>query len=69
MKKGERVMTPRFLTVKIEEIYETEKELKEAGYTEPTHLQDDNYVVRGKSLDLYHMQFAAAKKGGNNLCR
>lgn len=63
MKKGDRVMTPRFSTVKIEEIYETEKELKEAGYTEPTHLQDDNYIVRGKSLDMYHMKFAAAIKG------
>ena len=61
MKKGDYVYTPRFCTVKIEEVFESETEARENGYTEPTHYQGE-YKIVGKSLDMYHMKFAAAKK-------
>lgn len=62
MRIGDKVFTPRFCTVRIEEIFETGKEARAAGYTEPTYYEGE-YDVRGKSLDMYHMVFAAVKKG------
>lgn len=64
MKIGDKVSTPRFCTVRIEEIFETKKEARAAGYTEPTYYEGE-YDVRGKSLDMYHMVFAAVKKGSS----
>lgn len=60
IRKGDYVYTPRFCTVKIAEIFESEKEAAEHGYTEPTYYKGE-YDVLGKSLDMYHMIFAAAK--------
>lgn len=68
MKTNDRIRTPRFGIVQIREMFATEKELRAAGYTETTHYQDAEYVVLGKSLDMYHMLFAAARKE-NFLCR
>ena len=65
MQVNDTVWTPRFCNVKIKAIFKTEDELREAGYTEPTHLKNDSYVVLGKSVDMYHMQFAAAVKTGD----
>lgn len=62
MKKGDYVNTPRFLRVRIEHVFSTEKKAREQGYTEPTHFIDDDYGILGKSLDLYHMKFAAYRK-------
>ena len=63
MKKGDYVQTPRFLRVKIEDVFDSEKEARKAGYTETTHYWDDpEYGVYGKSLDMYHMVFAAFRK-------
>lgn len=63
MEKGDYVNTPRFLRVKIEEMYDNETEAKNAGYTETTHYWDDpEYGVYGKSIDMYHMKFAGFKK-------
>lgn len=64
MNKGDYVRTPRFLTVKIEEVFASREEAAQAGYTEPTHYRhnhNDGYDVLGKSLDMYHMEFAAVK--------
>lgn len=61
MKKGDRVYTPRFCNVTIKEVFESESEARENGYTEPTYYKGD-YVVLGKSIDMYHMVFAAAKR-------
>lgn len=61
MKKGDYVYTPRFCTVKIEEVFESEMEARESGYTEPTYYQGE-YEILGESLDMYHMKFAAVKK-------
>lgn len=67
IKIGMYIHTPRFLTVKIENLYTSEAAAIAAGYQEPTHYewQDSQYIVDGvhnvlgKSLDLYHMEFAA----------
>lgn len=67
IKIGMYIHTPRFLTVKIENLYTSEAAAIAAGYQEPTHYewQDSQYIVEGvhnvlgKSLDLYHMEFAA----------
>ena len=64
MKKGARVETPRFCTVKIEEVFETQTEAMAAGFTEPTFYENPEYGILGKSLDLYHMEFAAFRKKG-----
>ena len=58
MKKGDLVFTPRFCTVRIEEVFESAKAAADAGYTEPTYYQGE-YGVAGKSIDEYHMVFAA----------
>lgn len=65
MKKGDYVHTPRFLTVRIEEVYDSEAQARTAGYKEPTHYENAEYGILGKSLDLYHMEFAAYKKQRN----
>lgn len=62
MRKGDRVYTPRFCTVEIKEVFENRDAAFNAGYTEPTYYQDAEYDIRGKSLDLYHMTFAAYHK-------
>ena len=62
MKVGDRVNTPRFCTVKIEEIFSSVFDALENGYTEPTYYADKEFVVVGKSLDMYHMEFAAYRK-------
>ena len=65
MKKGDWVNTPRFLNVEIKEVFENISQAYEAGFKEPTHYRSDEYDVLGKSLDVYHMVFAAAKKQRN----
>ena len=62
MKVGDRVNTPRFCTVQIKEIFDDVFAAREHGYTEPTYFTDKDYVVVGKSLDMYHMEFAAYRK-------
>jgi len=61
MKKGDKIYTPRFCTVQIEEIFQSEREAKEAGYKENTYYEDGGFAVFGKSLDPYHMEFAGVK--------
>ncbi len=63
IKKGDWVVTPRFLKVRIEKVFQREETARKYGFTEPTHYRDDEYGILGKSLDLYHMIFAAYKKG------
>lgn len=60
MQKGDTVHTPRFGNVIIEDVFDTKYEARENGYTEPTYY-DGNFEVFGKSLDMYHMVFAATK--------
>lgn len=37
-------------------------EARTAGFCEPTYYKDD-HIILGKSLDMYHMEFAAVPKG------
>jgi len=61
---GDTIHTPRFLTVTIKEVFKTEKELREAGYTEPTHFDEADcpYRISGKTIGSNRMEFAAARK-------
>ena len=61
MKVGDRVNTPRFCTVRIKEVFDSREEAAQAGYKEPTFYEGE-YGVAGKSLDMYHMEFAAYRK-------
>lgn len=62
MKVDERIYTPRFCTVIIEEVFESKEEARKAGYVEPTYYHKDGYTILGKSLDMYHMLFAGVKE-------
>jgi hypothetical protein len=60
---GDQIYTPRFCTVTIKAVYEDRSKAYEDGFTEPTHYkQDPEYDILGKSLDMYHMHFAAVRK-------
>ena len=61
MKVGDSIYTPRFCTVRIKVIFENEAEARAAGYCEPTYYKGD-YIILGKSLDMYHMEFAAVSR-------
>ncbi len=63
LKKGSRVYTPRFCTVIIKEVFDTEQKAKEAGFQEPTFYEDPEYGIRGKSIDINRMEFAAFRIG------
>ena len=62
MKIGESVYTPRFCTVRIDAIFATTAMAHAAGFSEPTYYKGD-YVILGKVLDMYHMEFAAVPNG------
>lgn len=64
MKKGDYVKTPRFCTVKLEEVFENEDAARKDGYVEPTHYQyqhSDGYDILGKHTGTNRMVFAAVK--------
>lgn len=62
MKIGDKIYTPRFCTVRIKEIFESREAAQENGYGEPTYYNDTEWRIVGKSLDMYHMAFAAYRK-------
>lgn len=62
MKAQEYIKTPRFGTVYIQKVFNNKDEAFKEGYKESTHYENENYGILGKSLDMYHMQFAAYKK-------
>lgn len=62
MNIGDRVYTDRFCTVTIKEIFNSRKEAAEQGYTENAYYDGLGYVVVGRSIDMYHMEFAAYRK-------
>lgn len=62
MKIGDRYNTPRFCTVRISAMFNSRKEAEDAGYKEPTYWDNAEYGILGKSLDMYHMEFAGYKK-------
>lgn len=62
MKIDDFVYTPRFCTVRISAVFATEAEARAAGFCEPTYYKG-NHIILGKSLDVYHMEFAAVSAG------
>lgn len=62
MKIGDSVYTPRFCTVRIKAIFEDETAARAAGFCEPTYYKGD-YIILGRALYMYHMDFAAVPKG------
>lgn len=62
MKDGDRVYTPRFCTVIIERVFNNPMEAQKEGFTEPTHFHKNGWTVFGKSLDMYHMEFAGCRE-------
>ena len=62
MELGTRVSTPRFCTVTISAIFENPEDAAKSGYVEPTHTNMPDWDIKGKSIDMYHMEFAAIKK-------
>lgn len=64
MKIGDSVYTFRFCTVRIKAIFENEAEARAAGFCEPTY--EGDHTILGKSLDMYHMEFAAVPKGASH---
>lgn len=62
IKKGDYVLTPRFCTVKIDKVFQSRENAAKAGYTEPSHYQDYDFGVVGKSIGINRMTFAAYRK-------
>ena len=60
--KDSWVDTPRFMKVKIVDVYESRKDAYADGYTEPTHYNNPEYGILGKNTSVNHMIFAAYKK-------
>lgn len=62
IKAGESISTSMFLRVYINETFESEEEMRQAGYTEMIHCINDEWKAGGKYLDEYNMKFAACRK-------
>lgn len=62
IKVGDKVKTPRFLTIRIAAMFESVKLAESCGFTEPTHFENDRYEILGKSIGLNLMIFAAVEK-------
>ena len=60
---GAYVRTERFCTVTIDAIFADNEDAIKCGYTEPTYTKINGWEIKGKSLDMYHMRFAAIRKG------
>lgn len=56
---GDRVKTPRFLTVTIAEVFPSYRDMVLAGFTEPTHF-DGLFEVGGRHIGPNMMEFAAS---------
>lgn len=70
IKAGDKVRTPRFLSVNIEKVFKKPNDsskiqyavAREEGYTEPTHYDDGRYDIFGKHTGFNTMVFAAIEK-------
>ncbi len=60
MQVGDKISTPRFLTVTIEKVL-TREEAALLGFTEPTHYRGE-YDILGRQVGPNLMEFAAVKK-------
>ncbi len=62
IKMGDKVQTPRFLTVRIAAMFENVELAESCGFTEGTHFRDEDYIIRGKCIGDNRMLFAAVKR-------
>ena len=62
IKLGQRVQTPRFLTVTIKAMFLDIGIAESNDFTEPTHFRDGDYYIRGKSIGYNCMIFAAIRR-------
>ena len=63
MQKGDVVKTPRFLSVKIAEVFDSKEVAYQQGFHAPTHYWNDpEWDVLGKHTGENRMVFAAVKK-------
>jgi len=60
-KKGDMVKTPRFLNVKISEVFESQRAASREGFIESTHYNSQEYDILGKHIGENRMIFAAVK--------
>jgi len=58
---GQYVKTLRFCRIKIDAVFsaDAKEAAVSAGFTEPTHYQDIDWIVYGKSIGQNRMIFAA----------
>jgi hypothetical protein len=62
IKIGDKVQTPRFLTVRIAAMFENTKLADDCGFTEGTDFRDEVYHIRGKHIGENRMLFAAVNR-------
>ena len=62
IKVGDTIITSRFGAVVIRKVFDSLEEMTAEGYTNDSHYLDNDRAVFGKSLDTYHMVFAAAPR-------
>jgi hypothetical protein len=63
IKLGDKVTTPRFLSVRIAAMFENIELAETCGFTETTHFREDSeYDIRGKHIGVNLMLFAAVKR-------
>lgn len=62
IKLGDKVNTPRFLTVRIAAMFENVELAESCGFTNTTDFRDEEYHIRGKSIGENRMLFAAVKR-------
>ena len=62
IKIGDKVKTPRFLTVRIAAMFESQVLAESCGFTEPTHYENEFYEIHGKSIGNNRMLFCAIVK-------
>ena len=62
MKVGDWIETPRFCGVRIKAVFDSKEEAYANRFTEPTYYEgSEGYEILGKTLDMYHMEFAAVR--------
>lgn len=59
---GDKVQTPRFLTVRIAAMFESVELAESCGFTEGTDFRDEDYHIRGKHIGENRMLFAAVNR-------
>jgi hypothetical protein len=62
IKLGDKVETPRFLTVRIAAMFESVELAESCGFTNGTDYRDGDYHIRGKQIGNNRMLFAAVKR-------